>query len=166
MSLHGQKLLSLSCSQSQIKYPPLTSNPILSREGDSLFLPRARTGSGSETCRWAHGYLHPSRPVSRSLCTEGQNVGYPCLPCCPLPGLLNLTSLWEYLAQGDYQHQSPSHPSFSSSPFQKEGKGILDNAVLQLHFDKEYCVDSCNVGKRFVMYLRVLVDNFKADPNN
>lgn len=28
--------------------------------------------------------------LSYSPCTEGQNVGYPCLPCCPLPGLLNL----------------------------------------------------------------------------
>lgn len=61
---------------------------------------------------------------------------------------------------------SPFQPPLGSSPVQKERKGICDKAVLQLYFDKRYCVDSCNAGKELPMYLRVLADNFKADPNN
>lgn len=143
--------------------PPLTSKPVLSREGDPLFLPRARIGSGSETCRWALGFPHPSRPVSHIPCTEG----HPCLHCLPLPGQLILPPY------GSIQHkettslsQPPFHASPSSSAVQKKRKGILKKAVLHLHFNEEYCVDSCNVSKRFVTYLRALVDNFKAEANN
>lgn len=87
-SLPGQKLLTLLCSQSQKRCSPLTSNVILSRTHSSFL---GWVGSGSETCRWAHGFSHPSRPVSHSPGTEGQSVSHPCLPCCPLAGLLNLT---------------------------------------------------------------------------